>query len=168
MDFRTQLDGFSSFWNPTWWILEPIRPLALWRAVGAALDILKIYKLYKYLSAFGQRPRALRHKDSSRIIQVGTQNPPSWVPKSIKLGSKIHQVGVKNQEKSVLGGLWRALGAILAPRAAQDQNIPPNLISGGPFWHLFWRPKISQNQFFRVPRGVNFVVNLLIGPRSIF
>ena len=62
----------------------------------------------------------------SKIHQVGLQNQE----KSTKLGSKIHQVGFQNQEKSVLGGLWRGLGAILAPRPAQDQNIPPKQISG--------------------------------------
>ena len=103
-----------------------------------------------------------------KIHQDILQNSPSWAPKSIKLGSKIHQVGFQNQEKSVLGGLWRGLGAILAPRAAQDQNIPPKPISGGPLGDPFWRPKSFQNQFFRVPRGVNFLINFLIGPRSIF
>ena len=35
------------------------------------------------------------------------------VAKSCKLGPKIHQVEVQNQEKSVLEGLWRGLGIIL-------------------------------------------------------
>ena len=68
----------------------------------------------------------------STIATISMYLQQSWAPKSIKLGSKIHQVGLQNQEKSVLGGLWRGLGAILAPRAAQDQNIPPKPIKGPP------------------------------------
>ena len=40
------------------------------------------YGLIKYLSACGKRPRALTHARSSKIMQVGTQNPPSWSIKS--------------------------------------------------------------------------------------
>ena len=53
VDFGAQLDGF---WDSTWWILGPnlhdsAAPTgyrALWRAVGAALDIKKKY-IYKYI-----------------------------------------------------------------------------------------------------------------------
>ena len=38
----------------------------------------------------------------------------------MKMATKIHQVGLQNQEKSVLGGLWRGLGAILAHLGPQD------------------------------------------------
>ena len=55
-----------------------------------------------------------------KIHQDGLQNQPSWAPKSINLASKIHQVGIPNQKKSILGGLWKGLGAILAPRGTQE------------------------------------------------
>ena len=48
----------------------------------------------------------------SKIQQVGLENPPSWGPKSTKLGSKIN----KNQS-------WEGLGAILThlgPKRHQD------------------------------------------------
>ena len=113
------------------------------------------------------------------LFILGHQNLPSWGPKSTKLGLNIHQVGVQNppswDPKSrkislgrILEGSWSHLGPSWPPRPAQDQNIPPKPISGGPLGHPFWKPKTSQNQFFRVPRGVNFLSYFLIGPRSIF
>ena len=47
------------------------------------------------------------HLSSTKINQNRLQNPPSWVPKSSKLESKIHQ-------NRSLGASWRGLGAILA------------------------------------------------------
>ena len=60
---------------------------------------------------------------STKLGSKIKKNPSSWAPKSTKLGSKIK----KNQSWEVSG---RGLGAILAPRPAQDQNIPPKQISG--------------------------------------
>merc|ERR1712110_302791 len=105
-----------------------------------------------------------------KIHQVGLQNPPSWAPKS----RKILQVEFQNpsswapkSRKISLGrtleGSWGHPGPSWHPRPAQDQNIPPKPISGGPLGHPFWRPKSSQNQFFRVPTGVNFLVHVVIG-----
>ena len=85
------------------------------------------------LSSWG--PKSI--KLGSKIHQVGLQSQE----KSIKLGSKIHQVGLQNQEKSVLGGLWRGLGAILAHLGPQD---PP-------------KTKIyPQNQFLGPLLGTHF------------
>ena len=46
---------------------------------------------------------------NSKIHQVGSQNPSSWAPKSIKLGSKIK----KNQS-------WEVSGGVLGPSWPQD------------------------------------------------
>ena len=80
---------------------------------------------------------AVAAKVAPKIHPAALQNPPAWhskSKKSTKLGSKIHQVGLQNQEKSVLGCLWSRLGAILRPRGTQDQNIPPKPKVLPPSW----------------------------------
>ena len=95
-------------------------------------------------------PRGLKStKLGPKIHQVGLQNPPSWAPKSRKIS-----LG------RTLEGSWGHPGPSWPPRPAQDQNIPPKPISGAPLGHPFWRPKISQNQFFKVPRGVHFLIKM--------
>ena len=108
------------------------------------------YEEYIQLPAANSATALRNALQDLKIHQDGMQNPPNWVSKSSKLVAKILQ-------NCSWEASWRGLGAILAPRAAQDQNIPPKPISGGPFGEPFWRPKTSQNQFFRVPRGVNFL-----------
>jgi len=73
----------------------------------------------------------------------------------MKLGFKIHEVGLPNQDKSVLGGLWRDLGTILAPRPAQDQNIPTKPVSGGPSWASLLEAKV-------LPRAMKIALGSLL------
>ena len=99
-----------------------------------------------------------------KIHQVGLQNqenPSTWAPKSTKLASKIK----KNQSWEVSG---RVLGPSWAQEAPKTKIYPQNQKFYPPLGHPFWRPKASQNQFLRVPRGVNFLVHVLIASRSIF
>ena len=167
--FGAQLGGF---WKPTWCILGPnLAATACVQRCGGLLaqpwiymymymDISLFLSLYIYIyPRLRQQPAtALDARSSS---QVGSQNPSSWAPKSTKLGSKIK----KNQSWE---GSGEVLGPSWPPRASQDQNIPQNQKFSPPLGHPFWRPKPSQNQFFRVPRGVNFLVHFLIASRSIF
>ena len=72
-------------------------------------------------SARGPAILDLRVPNPSRIHQVESQ-------KSIKVGSKIHQVGIQNQEKSVLGGV---LGGSWAPRGTKtpSKSVPRKLVA---------------------------------------
>ena len=67
-----------------------------------------------------------------QIHQHGIKTPPSWDPKSSKLGSKIHQVGVQNPStwgpKTRKIRPWKGLGAVWGPSWFQDkakcQKVP--------------------------------------------
>ena len=82
--------------------------------------------LSKCLRPTGTHPWGARVARSCKlgpkILQVGSQNPPSWAPKSTKLGSKIK----KNQSWEGSGG---GLGAILAPRGTKtpSKRLPAKL-----------------------------------------
>ena len=102
-------------------------------------------------------PRGLKStKLGLKLHQVRLQNPPSWAPKSRKISLE-----------RTLEGSWGHPGPSWPPRSAQDHNIPPKPISGTS-WAPVWEPKSSQNRFFKVPRGIHFLVNFLIDTRWIF
>ena len=102
------------------------------------------------------------------IHQNSLKNLPSWDNKSLTNQSKFIKKSRKICLGRSLGGVLGGPGAILAPRPAQGRQKPRKSISGAPLGDQFWKPKSSQNWFFGVPRGVNFISNFLIGRRSIF
>ena len=65
-----------------------------------------------FISKILKKSRPKRFK----IHQVGSQNPPSWAPKSTKLGSKIK----KNQSWEVSGGVLGPSWPQEAPKRHQD------------------------------------------------
>ena len=71
-----------------------------------------------------------------------------YIPKSINLASKIHQVGLQNQEKSVLGGVWRGLGAILAPKSPPRPKYTSKPKVFFPSWALILEAKTFPKSIF--------------------
>ena len=89
--------------------------------------------LYRYLFLYIWIYPRLRQQpatalDARSSSQVGSQNPSSWAPKSTNLGSKmkknpsskIHQVGLQNQENQSWEDSGWGLGAILGHLGPQE------------------------------------------------
>ena len=75
-----------------------------------------------------------------------------------------------SQEASwrLLGGLWRGLGGILAPRRLQE----PKSVQKSNSFLPFWLPKSYQNpskiDLEAIPKAINFVIDLGIDFWMIF
>ena len=82
-------------------------------------------------------------KEASQIRQDGS----NILPKSSKLGPKIHQVGAQNPPKSVPEALLDGSGRHLGPSWLQEPRRTRKSTNNSPKMVPTWKPKSAKNRF---------------------
>ena len=120
--------------------------------------------MYIYLRAL-RASATVPGTSSQATRQPANQRTSQPDQKPTKLDPKIHQVGVQNPPKSVLGGLlegsWGHLGAILDARWPQERKPPPKVNNSYASWGPSWRPKSTKTRSQDDPRCDHFFDQLV-------